>query len=184
MAYTIVICYDGEKTEAEYFTGWKRHLGPAGVDVRPVFVKSGGNGLNAVEAALARKAVDDGYDEYWCVFDVDDTSISDLNDAIQKSAANGMSLAISCRSFEVWLACHWGKISTAAILTEKQAVKLVSAHHSSYTTKKKSVSFDDIIDLTDDAIKNAEWLETQNCSNPRTDVHKLVSKLNDKRKTS
>lgn len=179
---TIVVCYDGEKTEAEYFVGWRRELSGVGVEVRPVFVDSGGNALHAVEAALVQKGADSEYDEYWCVCDVDDTSQDDLSRARQKAQAEGLALALSCRSFEVWLALHWQKISTAEITSEKEAVALVAKHHKKYSARLKIVPFEILLPRTDDAIANSTWLEHRGHSNPSTDVHKLVERLQAKRR--
>jgi hypothetical protein len=122
-------------------------------------------------------AADTEYDEYWCVCDVDDTSAADLKKAQQKAGKVGMGLAISCRSFEVWLASHWGMISTAEITSERQAILLVQKHHRSYSSRSKFVPFDILLPKTGDAITNSAWLQRQGLDNPSTSVHILIEKL-------
>lgn len=173
----IIVCYDGERTEAEYFTGWRRLLGAAGITLRPYFVASGGNALAAVKAAATIKQRDTDHDEFWCICDTDDTSAAELNSAIVLAAKKSIELCRSTRCFEVWIALHWEKISTAPISCEKDAVRLVSKHFSAYKRGEKTVPFSALLPLTQDAISNAEWLESQSCLNPSTSVHKLVCKL-------
>lgn len=173
-----MVCYDGERTEADYFQGWRRALGAqSGVIVRPVLVDSGGNVLKAVNQAIIQMKADVDADEYWCVCDVDDTPSSQINSAISLASDAGLNLAISCRSFEVWIALHWRKISTAAISNETEARCLVAQDHSAYRRGPKVVPFSILLPLTSTALENAEWLERQDCGNPRTQVHYLVGKL-------
>jgi hypothetical protein len=174
---SIVICVDGEKTEAEYFRGWRRKLGQVGIELRSYTVTSGGNAYEAVEASIRKMQADPDADEYWCVCDVDDTSKQDLQRAVALAHKTGINLCLSCRSFEVWLALHWEQISTAVITNEKQAKALVARHYAKYATGPKEVPFELLFPNTERAIKNAEWLEQQLCENPSTMVHRLVEKL-------
>lgn len=176
---TIIVCYDGEKTEAEYFRGWRRVLGTVGIVLQPYFIQSGGSVLAAVESALVIMTRERDHEEFWCVCDVDDSSIANITAGVTKAKANGISLCLSNRCFEIWLACHWGKISTAEIATEKEACALVAAHHKTYSSRNKVVPFDVLFPLTDDALLNGDWLEKRQISNPSTSLHKLVQKFSD-----
>ena len=51
----LIVAYDGERTEDDYFRNWAKVVGPAGLTLEPVFVKSGGNVLKALKAALAKR---------------------------------------------------------------------------------------------------------------------------------
>lgn len=175
--HTIIICYDGERTEADYFIGWRRQLGNVGVVVRPYLVKSGGNALEAVRASVDIKRADRDHDEFWCVCDVDDTSSQDLNEAIALAGREAVNLCLSRRSFEVWIALHWERIPTAEILTERQARSLVARYHADYEHGTKSIEFGVLFPRTPDAIVNAKWLAQQGLNNPATSVHLLVEKL-------
>jgi hypothetical protein len=87
-------------------------------------------------AETVRRA-DSSQEEIWCVCDADDTSSKDLKNAFSLAERNGVNLCLSVRSFEVWLALHWGKISVAPLTCERDAVALVRKCHSN-TIKKRS----------------------------------------------
>ncbi len=173
----IGVAYDGAKTEAEYVRGWARMLGPKGVVLTPYYVRSGGNSRDAVDSAKKAFARDPDLDERWCICDVDDTRAGDVRQAVTDAAAADIQLCLSTRSFEIWLALHWSKISTAPILTEREAVDLVRAHWPAYSRSDKSVPFRELFDRADAACTNADWLRRQGHANPATDVDKLVKQL-------
>ena len=171
----IVVAYDGKKTEAEYFSGWRRYVGYSGVALKPLYIKSGGNVLNLVRLAKRRAKEDRTYDEFWCVCDIDDTSPEDVRLAILSAQAEPkIRLAMSARSFEVWLALHWGRISLACVNCEDEAVQLIKQHYSGYSKKNKFVPFSIVRDLAISACENAQWLRERGCKNPLTDVDLLV----------
>ena len=174
---TILICYDGQKTEQDYFRGWKKALGTKGAVVSPYFVRSGGNAFDAVKETKKIQDADDDHEACWCVCDVDDTSEADLARAVSLAARSGINLGLSARCFEVWIALHWEQISTAPILNEAEARKLVSRHYSEYTRGPKTVPFSVLYEHTDTAIHNAKWLSVQGHRNPLTGVHVLVEHL-------
>lgn len=176
-APVMLIAYDGELTEHEYFKGWQRTLGRAGIDIAPIYVRSGGNVLSAVEAATKVARQDGGYDEFWCMCDVDDSSAADIASATALAAQMGMELCLSVRCFEVWIALHFAR-SSRPITCEDDAIKIVQAHFPLYGGRRgKFVPFDLLRPLTGVALANAEWLGRQGCANPATDVGKLVVKL-------
>ena len=173
----IVICYDGERTEHEYFLGWKRALGNQGVVISPYYVKSGGNVLNAVQATIDKTTQCDSSDTIWCVCDMDDTPAEGVESAIALANKAGVNLAISIRCFEVWIALHWPAKSCSPILSEKEAIKLVKKHYPQFSERKKTVPFAELFFRTDTALANADWLRKQAAANPRTDVHDLIKVL-------
>lgn len=173
----IIICYDGERTEHEYFVGWKRALGNQGVVISPYYVKSGGNVLNAVQATIDKTAQCDPSDTVWCVCDVDDTPAESVESAIVLAKKMGVNLALSIRCFEVWIALHWPARSCSPIRTEKDAIRLVAKHYPEFTGKKKSVPFSELYFRTDIVLANADWLRGQEAGNPSTDVHDLIKIL-------
>jgi len=175
---TILICYDGEKTEEDYFRGWKKALGTKGAVVSPYYVRSGGNALDAVKETVKIKDADGDHDECWCVCDIDDTSVNDLAKATALASKSGIRLGLSVRCFEVWIALHWPGISTAPIANEREARKLVARNFPEYLSGPKTVPFSILFDRTDEAIKNADWLTAQKHTNPSTSVHQLIRILN------
>lgn len=174
--YTIVIAYDGELTEEEYFRGWKLIIPPSRLTLEPLHVKSGGNALKAVEKSIIKKKKYTNYAEFWCVCDADDTSATDLAAAHILAADNEIRLGLSARCFEVWLALHYA-YSTQSINNEKEAIGLIKSHFPEYGDKGKTIPFYKLHARTCDAINNANALAKANLVNPSTNVHHLVRKL-------
>jgi hypothetical protein len=173
----ILVTYDGERTEAEYFLGWRRELGNKGVVFVQMLVTSGGNARKAGEETIKITKKEPSFDAKWCVCDADDTSFQDLEKAYRLANKNDIKLCLSVRSFEVWLALHWECISLAHITNEAQAVALVQRHHASYCKDNKLVNFSVLFPLTEAACKNADWLLEQGLTNPKTTVHELIKEL-------
>lgn len=176
-SYTIVVCYDGERTEASYFVGWRSVLRTGAIDLRPVLVSSGGNPEAAIARAITAKANDDDYDEYWCVCDVDDSEAPGVARAITMAAAAGISLALSNRCFEIWAALHWDPASSAPVTSEREARRLVARHYPRYAKGPKVIPFSVLYPKTETALKNAGMLRGVGVANPSTDVDLLVRRL-------
>ena len=171
-----MIAYDGEKTEDDYFRSWKLIIPPARLTLVPVFIKSGGNPLRAVDAAARKKKRMSGFAEFWCVCDCDGASAACIADAKAEAARQGIRLCLSDRCFEIWLALHWGR-SEKPILSETDAVELVQEFHPAYSATNKSVPFALLYPRTEQAISNGQWLNSRGHNNPSTSVHSIVRKL-------
>ncbi|WP_445501303.1 RloB family protein [Microvirga sp. G4-2] len=171
----LAIAYDGERTEDDYFKGWKRRLGTQGIELRPFYIQSGGNAYKAVAETI--RLTDPDREEIWCVCDADDTTTRDLNRAIDLAKQNNINLCLSVRCFEVWIALHWDRISVAPLTCERDAIALVRKRHKKYSKDAKYVPFTVLHPLSKAACDNAEWLIKQNVVNPATLVHRLVRKL-------
>jgi hypothetical protein len=174
--YTIIIAYDGEKTEDDYFRGWKLIIPPSRLTLEPIFVRSGGNALKAVERAAKKKKSYTDFAEFWCVCDVDNTSAGDLHNAQQLATANDIRLCLSNRCFEIWLALHYS-YSTQAIGCEEDAIELVKRHINSYSSRNKTIPFHNLYSKTEEAIARAEKLVAAGFENPFTSMHHLARKL-------
>ncbi|WP_421827432.1 RloB family protein [Larkinella sp.] len=97
---TILIVCEGENTEPSYFDSFR--LSSATVESyggrkQPVNVVK-----HAIYLASQKK-----YDEVWCVFDKDDISDEDFNDAIDQAEAAGFKVAYSNQAFEYWFILHF-----------------------------------------------------------------------------
>jgi hypothetical protein len=77
--------------------------------------------MTLVENAIAQKKYDqrearknrgDAFDEYWCIFDVDDHPR--LEEALALAAANGIKVALSSPCLEAWFLFHF-ELQTASI---------------------------------------------------------------------
>ncbi len=173
----IAVFVDGKKTESEYFRGWKREIGNRGLVINPIYINSGGNPLKAVQEMISKIGHEREFDELWCVCDVDGANPSAVQKADSLAKKVGAKLILSDRCFEIWIALHWRAISLNTITCEREAVNLVSQYYSEYKSDNKLVPFSVLRERTEVAIKNAVWLEGQNCVNPRTMVHTLVRRI-------
>ena len=100
----LIIC-EGENTEPDYFNEFK--LGYAQVEAV-------GEGMNTI--SLVRRAVqlkneylkkDVKFDQYWVVFDKDDWTELNFNNAISIASANNFKVAYSNQAFEYWFMLHF-----------------------------------------------------------------------------
>lgn len=112
----LIIC-EGLNTEPEYFKGF-----PV-VSKEVVMIEGGKNTkTKLVEYALQVKKEKESRGETretWCVFDFDvkpdeaDTQPKDFNNAITMAIANGMKVAWSNDSFELWFLLHYEELTAA-----------------------------------------------------------------------
>lgn len=97
---SILIVCEGENTEPSYFNQFR---------LSSATVKSVGEGYNTT--SLVNRAIqlknEKKYDQVWCVFDKDDFSNDDFNNAIQIAHAQNFGIAYSNQSFEYWLILHF-----------------------------------------------------------------------------
>jgi hypothetical protein len=173
----ILIVLDGERTEYQYFLGWRRFLGHKGVVLVTPVVSSGGNVLKAVKETIRISKKDRDYDEIWCVCDADDTSVDEIISARRLAEKHRINLCLSTRCFEIWLALHWAKISLSPISKSREAIALVQKYYPCFNERKKHVPFSVLQPLTVQACENARWLVAQNLDNPTTNVHELIDIL-------
>ena len=107
----ILVFTEGEKTEGGYLLPWRRafrdrvlvsvdpfHGPPASLVDTAVQVKR-------EQARDAKRGKGRGYDEIWCMFDID--AHPNVPEAVQKAQANGVRLAISNPCLELWFMLHF-----------------------------------------------------------------------------
>ncbi|WP_089917342.1 RloB domain-containing protein [Lentzea albida] len=150
------------QTEQAYLDGLKRLSRP--VTVRPV-VKVGSPAQLVRYAARVRENDRGGFDEYWCVVDVDEF---DIHEAIAEAEAMGISLAVSNPCFEVWLILHFADCA-AGISSPKAAAEKLRRHLPGYA--KGTLDFALLAERVDKAVERAKALSP---GNPSTDMWKLV----------
>ncbi|MGE4464797.1 RloB family protein [Sphaerochaeta sp.] len=97
---TILIVCEGKNTEPSYFNAMK---------FKSATIEAVGEGYNTVSlveraAVLAKRKT---YEEVWCVFDKDDFSDSDFNQAITRAKKYGYHVAYSNQAFEYWILLHF-----------------------------------------------------------------------------
>lgn len=175
----ILIVCEGRVTEPEYINvvrvREKINL------VRIIIDREGGTPKTLVDRAVeekkrAARTPFGKYDELWCVFDFDEHPF--IPEAKQKAAANGIRIAMSNPSFELWLMLHFGYHS--APISRQDARRACERAIAGY---EKHIPGDVIYPRLDTAIANAKqlthWQETRDASgsNPSTDVYQLIERL-------
>lgn len=168
----LIICC-GAKTEKRYLEGMRRHFrdAPVSIEVRCEV----GAPSQIVDYARKRWQRDpDGFDEVWCVFDVDDFH-EDVHQAVAQAARAKIRLAISNPCFEFWLILHFVD-HTAWLAGAKDAVAVLSSHLPCYD--KTKISFDSFLPGLPAAIERARCNEDHR-RNPSTTMGRLAAVIAD-----
>jgi len=125
---TFMIFTEGQ-TEEGYFKKFK---------VRCKTV-AGGNALRIVEEAIVQKEnVQKPIDQFWVVFDKDDTSKSDFLHALQLAKESGLNVAYSCDSFEIWWLFHFIEITVP--MHRKEYEKKLQKYIPEYKNREKGLT--------------------------------------------
>jgi hypothetical protein len=142
---TILIVCEGENTEPSYFNQFKL----SSATVKPV-----GEGYNTV--SLVNRAIqlanEKNYEQVWCVFDKDDFSENDFNNAIQMAKANNFGLAYSNQAFEYWLILHFNDHQGGGMHRDDydgKINKLIKPFNVVYDGKKSKIINEDFFELLD-----------------------------------
>ena len=166
----ILIVCEGEVTEKRYFERL-RHEERIQITLEVV---GGMEPKTTVECARARK--NDGFDEIWCVFDVDRHPY--IREATEQAKANKFGIAISNPCFELWVLLHFDD-HTAYI----DRGKLQSKCREHLPGYKKDLPCEKLFPRYPEAHKRAAdleaWQERRSTpgANPSTTVHRLVAHI-------
>ncbi|WOV83670.1 RloB family protein [Sporosarcina jeotgali] len=110
----LIIC-EGTKTEPNYFNHFKNKIIQKHRD--SVYIEIIGEGKNTEslirEATRLKNRANPDYSQVWCVFDKDDFSDEQFNAACQAAQNEGIQLAYSVESFELWYLLHFDYLQTA-----------------------------------------------------------------------
>lgn len=178
----ILIVCEGEKTEPAYFKSFPEKPDVFdSLDIQGI----GNNTVYVVKKAieLRDKAILTGnpYIETWAVFDKDDFSQKDFEDAIKIAVENKIHVAYSIECFELWYLLHFNYYNTAMHRNDyfdKLSVLLKQKYE-----KNNENMYSLLKTRIDTAIKNASKLHIRQMSlpikmqNPVTLVYELVQKL-------
>ena len=169
----LIVC-EGEKTEPNYFNGF-RAPGVV-VDVTGL----GNSPRQLVEEALKRRKQDE-YDQVWCVFDRDDCKVSDFNGTLDRARSQKISVAYSNQAFELWYLLHYDFHNTA-VPRQDYRKKLRKSLGRDYR-KNDPHMYNQLSSHQDTAIEHAERLlkeyspRSPSTDDPSTTVHLLVKQL-------
>ena len=177
---SILIICEGEKTEPNYFSGFR---------LKNVKVK--GTGYNTVSLVNFALKFKEEYDEVWCVFD-QDGHINNFDSAIAKCTDN-VRAAYTNEAFELWYLLHFIDIQAGTGITRDQYFKKLNRYlvmkrkkdGPKYCKKDPDV-YEKLLPKQDTAIKRAKALMeyygdhlTNSQKKPITTVHYLVERLNE-----
>lgn len=169
----LIVC-EGEKTEPNYFR--KFRVPSLIVDVKGL----GTDTVRIVEDAIEIKN-DDDYDQTWCVFDKDDFPVMNFNEALDLARRNGISVAYSNQSFELWYLLHFDLVHSA--ITRSQYMRILNSKLDHKYCKNSLTIYDELITRQSTAIRNAKSLLSEYHplnpakDDPSTTVHLLVEEL-------
>jgi hypothetical protein len=170
----ILIVCEGTKTEPNYF----RNFHVTSVTVEPV--GTGRNTISLINEAIKLRQVKK-YDQVWCVFDKDD--FGQFDQAIQEAKQNGMFVAYSNQSFELWFILHFEYLNSG-IERSRYLSKLDQHLRVEYEKNCENMHLYLDSSKRDMAIRNAERLLNEynpnsrpSNNNPSTTVHELVKIL-------
>jgi hypothetical protein len=167
----------GAKTEKLYLEGMRRYFreSPIAVVIKP---DAGSPSLLVGYAAKLWDRDRDGFDQVWCVFDVDDFG-DDVRAAVTIAKRRGVSLAVSNPCFELWLLLHF--VDHTSWLNGANAAKLKLCRHVPDYDKTK-IDFDVFAPGISDAIVRGQKLSeagTGHRDNPSTTMWRLAANFVD-----
>jgi hypothetical protein len=178
----ILIVCEGRVTERQYFKAFQHQVRNSRVHVE--VSKETGVPLTVVQCAIrlrdeavseAKRERDENllWDQVWGVFDVDEHP--NLDKAIQLAGSEGICLAVSNPSFELWALLHFQ--DQRAFATRQQVRASLKTHLPDY---EKSLDFALMHPHYADALRRAQDLDhaadvhEASGRNPSTGVHRLT----------
>lgn len=189
----ILIVCEGRETEPIYFRGLRDEEAVRQHFSLMIKKGKGGSCLAVVEEAIAEQekaaARDEGFDEVWCVFDVEQAAQREqVIEARTLAAKHGLQLALSNPSFECWLLAHF--VRTKRSFANHHAVTEVLNKHwgrefgRDYEKNDKQL-YTRLAGRIRTAVDNARKVRTEDWGssldivdcNSATDVYLLIERL-------
>jgi RloB-like protein len=185
--HRVLLYCEGKNTEPDYFQGVRADL--RGIPVRICLGTAHGEPLALVREAVkhqvraphCRADQFTGYDEVWCVMDVEAPQRHPtLEPALALAREEGVKVALSNPCFELWILLHLQEVT--GYRTSEQAQKLLEESATcGYSARGKKLDYDHLRSLQALACERAMKLRRDPgrtyLSNPWTDVDQLVEGL-------
>ncbi len=154
------------KTEESYLNAYKRFRKYSGCEVEPSHHT---DPVGLVKEAIKAKESSPSSDCFWVAYDLEDVSLENKRQAHEEAyrlaEANGINIALSAISVEVWLLLHFTP-TPKAYLNSDGAVRALRVHLSNYA-KGNSGIFEKLKELLPSARRNADALQRrQERNNP------------------
>lgn len=110
----ILVFCEGLKTEERYLSFWHRYYRDRAIvkiarheHTSPFELVRAAATQRSVDLREARRGRGDPYDQYWCVFDVDEHP--KLPEALETARANDIKVALSGPCIELWFVIHFDR---------------------------------------------------------------------------
>ena len=185
----LIVC-EGEKTEVNYF---KAFTVPKKIEV--TVRGEGKNSLSLVNKAIQiidNLKKDDSFDQIWCVFDKDNCSKEQFNQAERLAKEQNIKIAYSNEAFEIWFILHFQYLDIATSRSEyltiltNQMKKYGLLNKKEKYAKNREDMYEKLKPYQTTAITNAAKLIQDRDeakkhpfdANPSTTVQELVQELN------
>lgn len=188
-----LIVTEGTETEVNYFENIKRKINErfrSEIIVDKITINVEGTARSTmvlVNEAIKKRSLKN-YSDVWVVFDRDDNS--DFDKAISYAKKNGLKVAWSNESFELWLLLHFQDLNVACSRDDyinklSNYFNKLKLNNGTYNKNIKDI-FDITASKVDTAIKRSEKLidgytsdkiVSPNKMNPGTTVQDLVKEL-------
>ncbi|OKI65003.1 RloB [Streptomyces sp. MJM1172] len=162
-----------KETERQYLQGLRDHLRNPAVAVKVLGKACSPTQL--VAYTIGQRDLADGYDEVWCVFDVD--QFPDVDEAVTQARRAGIKVAVSNPCFEVWLLLHFAD-HRVHVETYKKLLPLLRKHVPAYD--KTRVDFAAYRQGLKVAAERAERLDPtgeDHGRNPSSGVWRLTNRM-------
>ena len=182
---SILVFTEGKKTEPVYLTHWHRTHRDRVIVIVDEFH---GAPLQLVETAAAQRSADlradkrgkgDAYDQYWCVFDIDEHPYVDR--ALQLAAASQISIAVSNPCIELWFLLHF-QDQTADL--HRRKVQAISSDLLGCAKVPTVAALIELVGRYEDARRRAQALDRKHAldgspprSNPSSSLWCLVDQI-------
>lgn len=181
----LIVC-EGTKTEPTYFNYFKEKIREKHRD--SVAIEIHGKGMNTeslvAETVRLKNRANPDYSQVWCVFDKDDFTDEQFNQACETAIANDIQVAYSVESFELWYLLHFEYMHSA--LQRSQYIKKLDVYLGNY--EKNDLNIHDKLFAAggsqERAMAFSVKLEEEKAElpyaqkNPSTRIHYLVKELN------
>lgn len=198
--YRYLIICEGGKTEPNYFRGIKQRIDMKYREYIDVFDRieididgTGRNTQDLVNYAIKKRSLSEiPYGHTWVIFDKDEFTDEQFNNAIRQAIANDIKVGWSNESVELWFLLHFEFINTA--INRHQYIEKLNEHFKRLGINKGKYkkNMDNIFEILMDkgSISNAIYwskklVENYKCENvspesrmnPCTVIYELVEEL-------
>jgi len=198
--YRYLIVCEGKKTEPNYFEGIKQRIDIKYKDYFDIFNRieididgKGRSTQDLVNYAIKKRSLSEvPYGHTWVIFDKDDFTEEQFNNAIRQAIDNDMKVGWSNESIELWFLLHFEFINTP--INRQQYIEKLNKHFKRLGINKGEYkkNMDDIFEIlmSKGNVNNAiNWskklVENYKCNNifseskmnPCTVIYELVEEL-------